>query len=291
VPAPGSGEVNVRIYVRARGEASYGADFIFLGTGPQHWWKQYKDYVAVEKPGVLLHSDSKRWRAVLTGIRTSLRDSSGRGRPLNLALAGAAGEDDTNLAYAVIAAFLAEIGGDTSQPTVGVELQSRFTNDVIERLRSLTIVDKRPDEAAEEVDALVREAIEKLPVPERKTVKLPAFRSWAGDVTDARARDAFLARVKALLSGKPGLAATCNQTPTVAHVQPLGAEPGGATTLISGDPQLLQIVEITPARVEARPDSDPKETAGPVPAHPPLKLVIAAVIVAALAVIWWIIRR
>jgi hypothetical protein len=281
----------VDIHVRARGEATYGADFLFLGTAPRQWWRDYRNYVVVESPGILLQSDGSRWRVFLSGIRTSLRDISGRERPLNVALAGAAGDPETGAARTMIAAFLAEIAGDTASPTLGAELQSRFTGEVIERLRSLTLVDDRAAAAADEVGALVREAVGKLPVTGRGTAGPPAYASWAGDVTDARARDAFLARAEALLGGGTGLAAVCNLAPTVAHVEPLAAEPGGAVALINGVPPLRGIVDITPAPVPNGPGPGPKAAAGPAPAGLSLRLIVLGLIVASSAVVWWVWRR
>lgn len=101
------------------------------------------------------------WQVILTDLQTRLADLSQRERPFKLVIDGDAGDADA--AFGVVAALLAEIGGDLSA-TVGDRLSEQFTAETIEQLRKLTY-DKQVAEAAGQVEALVRQTDRDCPRP------------------------------------------------------------------------------------------------------------------------------
>jgi hypothetical protein len=263
---------STRAFVQTRGAARAG-DYAFLGHAPEEpWWRAYRDATAFDHPTVLVTADGERWAAYLSGIPSGRVDAVGRVVRYTLVLDGPCGAAETGCVVAGVAAWLNDVaaGPDRGGGELAAALDAGFPGDLVERMlarpsrgrldpasadggeRGDTHRASRRDTDATAVESRVLDALATLPVPSPGAT---VAGSWFGGVGSPRAREAFVARVGAVLGGTPGRALLLNL---------VGGPDDAAAVLEPGLPVAVLVDGAAPDRViPLRSEVDAKKAPAP----------------------------
>lgn len=292
------------IHLAVRGWARSKGEYVPIGIPPADtWWSGYKQWWSDQLPAVMIRSTDRGWSALIHGVESSRRDASGRRPAYMLVFEGAHGDGDADLLLRLLGTWLPGYRrGDAAGP-VSVALDDTLTGERVEVLRATG-----GQAAGEKAENLVRDALADERVlaahaePGRATTSSPqpTSESWYGDFADARAQQAFLARVHDLVTGRPGAAFWLNQVPGADQAWDIASQAGGdaAILILEPDQPISGLVPITAKKDKGPLQAGPSRTITANQDPPPIPLarlaqlvLLAVAIVLVIGIVFWVISK
>ncbi|MBX6167214.1 MAG: hypothetical protein IRY84_06205 [Thermobispora bispora] len=287
VPEYRSSDSPLRVHLRTRGYPRE-LDYDFIGVSPDRfWWRYYQknEWTDVEKAVILAESDDDGWRIYLQGLESRRRDYDNTVIMFGVVLSAPRNEplDSRERAFVLglVARWLADIAEPTEYAVGAQRLDELLSAEEADRLCA-----ERGTEAAERAEEIVRVAFAEFAtdVPASPDMK---YVSWIGDISDPRARAAFLARIAAFVDGTRGRALVLTHVENEHDVTGLLAQRTGGVAVLAARKSRTPF---TGVRELAGKGTTPRPPVpGPTPQPTVRKVLIAISIVLLVGLLVWVI--